>query len=153
MRWVAESREQLLMCSGVCEGAWSSVKEATMLISQCAQPLRKPLGSTVWGVCVKPHLRVCEWERRSSPSFEVSSRKQVTQVWVPPLPTGIQTYRSHLLLELLNLCAVGCSWVAVITLPPEAVPTHGPHKSILSFFFTHTFQQVPETASCMCSVL
>lgn len=45
-----------------------------------ARPSREPLGSTAPGVCVKPHLRACEWERRSSPSFEVSSRKQVTQV-------------------------------------------------------------------------
>lgn len=75
-----ESQGQVLMQSGVREGTWGSVKEATPLISRCAQPYGEPLGSTWRGVCVKPHLRVCEWERRSSPSFEVSSRKQVTQV-------------------------------------------------------------------------
>lgn len=59
---------------------WGSVQEAArQLLSQGAHPSRKPLRSAVRGVCIKPHLRVCEWEA-SSPSFEVSSRNQVTQV-------------------------------------------------------------------------
>lgn len=51
MSWVAESLGQLLMQSGVPEGTWSSVKEATLLIGWCVQPSRAIRKHYVRGVC------------------------------------------------------------------------------------------------------